>query len=86
MCIDEFEEQVAAILSDQGAKLWIARQDGHRLDFIWSRGAPQTYPPEKLAAVGAYFLIGQHVPINLREPLADLFQQHFAESAGALRS
>ncbi len=61
------------LIHGRPVKLWLVKQVGHRLDFLWSAGEAQLEPEQTLAEGGRYYLIGQKVPDDVKPQLLQLF-------------
>ena len=75
MTPDQLRERVLQLIGNRPAKLWLVKQVGHRLDFLWSAGCAQLEPEETIAEGRRYYLIGQKVTDEIRPQLIALFNE-----------
>lgn len=74
MTPEEFRDRVLELIRDRSVKLWLVKQVGHRLDFLWSAGTAQLDPEQTLAGGKSYYFIGQKVPDDIKPQLLQLFE------------
>jgi hypothetical protein len=73
MTPEELRDRVLELIEGRPVKLWLVKQVGHRLDFLWSAGSAQLEPEQTLAEGRRYYLIGQKVPEDLKPQLLQVF-------------
>lgn len=74
MTPEELRERMLGLIKGRPIKLWLVKQVGHRLDFLWSAGTAQLEPEQTLAEGKRYYLIGQKVPEDIKPQLLQLFE------------
>lgn len=75
MTPEELRERVLELIKDRPVKVWLVKQVGHRLDFLWSAGSAQLEPEQTIAEGGRYYLIGQKVSDEIKPQLVSLFDE-----------
>ncbi len=73
--VDEFSDDVQALVRGKPVKLWLARSNGVRFDILFSFGSSQTQPMELLDRGVGYYLIGENIDEPLRRQLHTLFSR-----------
>ena len=58
----EFRKIVAGKIGGTPTRVWLVKEDGHRMDFLWSVGDHQPDPAKLIVWVNNYMLFGQGVP------------------------
>jgi hypothetical protein len=77
----ELKDRIASLLQDRPAKVWLTRQQGHRLDFVWSVGDAQLKKEELIAHIGCHFLLGQQVPADVKGEVVAAFNTFASDHA-----
>ncbi len=73
-----FKSQLKEIIDKEKMKLWLAKKEGRRVDYVFKVGSEQFLAPEEIAKDNDYVLFGQNIKESYKKDLVLLFNQYFS--------
>ena len=71
-----FKKQAQELIDRDNQKVWLAKKQGKRVEYMFKIGAEQFSPAEKIVESKRYILFCQKIGKEKREQLKKLFEEY----------